>query len=107
MLSVVINDTNAREELVLDLDALVVQGARRMLAVALQAEAAAYIAAHTGELDERGHRLVVRNGHARAREILTGAGPVPVAVPRVADRRTDPATGAKRTFPKLMAEWYG
>ncbi len=106
MLSVVINDTNAREELVLDLDALVCEGARRMLAVALEAEVAAYIAAHTHELDERGHRLVVRNGHARAREVVTGAGPIPVAVPRVDDRRTDPATGTKARFKsQVLPPW--
>ena len=38
-----------------------------MLAAALEAEVAAYIAAHVGELDERGRRLVVRNGHATSR----------------------------------------
>ncbi len=106
MLSVVINDAIAREELVVDLDALVCEGARRMLAVALEAEVAAYIAAHTHELDERGHRLVVRNGHARAREVVTGAGPVPVAVPRVDDRRVDPATGAKQQFKsQVLPPW--
>jgi hypothetical protein len=36
----------------------------------LQAEVAAYIAAHAGELDEQGRRLVVRNGHAEPREAL-------------------------------------
>jgi hypothetical protein len=35
-----------------------------MLAAALEAEVAAYIAAHADQLDERGRRLVVRNGHA-------------------------------------------
>ena len=35
-----------------------------MLAVALEAEVEAYIAAHAELVDEHGHRLVVRNGHA-------------------------------------------
>ena len=43
-----------------------------MLAVALEEEVAAYVAAHAGELDERGHRLVRRNGHARKRVLITG-----------------------------------
>jgi transposase-like protein len=88
----------ARSELVVDLDELVREGARRMLAVALEEEVAAYIAAHAGELDEHGHRLVRRNGHARKRVLITGAGQVPVTAPRVDDRRIDPATGTKARF---------
>jgi putative transposase len=45
-----------------------------MLAVALEAEVQAYIAAHAELIDEHGHRLVVRNGHAPARAITTGVG---------------------------------
>ena len=69
-----------------------------MLAVALEEEVAAYVAAHAGELDERGHRLVRRNGHARKRVLITGAGQVPVTAPRVDDRRIDLATGTKARF---------
>jgi hypothetical protein len=64
MLSVVVDD-QARAELTLDLDELFREGARRMLAVALEAEVEAYIAGHAELVDEHGHRLVVRNGHAR------------------------------------------
>jgi putative transposase len=87
-----------RSELVVDLDELVREGARRMLAVALEEEVAAYVAAHAGELDKHGHRLVRRNGHARKRVLVTGAGQVPVTAPRVDDRRIDPATGTKARF---------
>jgi len=45
------------------LDEIVRGGARQMLAAALQAEVAAYIDAHVGEVDDAGHRLVVRNGY--------------------------------------------
>ena len=96
MLSVVGDE--GRSELVVDLDELVREGARRMLAVALEEEVAAYVAAHAGELDEHGHRLVRRNGHARKRVLITGAGQVPVTAPRVDDRRIDPATGTKARF---------
>jgi hypothetical protein len=41
---------------------------------------------------------VVRNGCHRPREILTSAGAVEVTVPRVNDKRTDPATGERRRF---------
>src|SRR5665647_340541 len=45
------------------LDELVRDGARAMLAAALQAEVAAYVEAHADQVDQDGHRLVVRNGH--------------------------------------------
>jgi putative transposase len=73
MLSVIADET-ARAELRLDLDELAREGARRMLAVALEAEVDAYLAAAAAERDEHGRRLVVRNGHARQREVLTAAG---------------------------------
>ena len=80
------------------IDEIVREGARRMLAAALEAEVAAYIAAHAGELDERGRRLVVRNGHAEPREVLTSAGAVPVRAPRVNDKRVDEASGERQRF---------
>jgi transposase-like protein len=80
------------------IDEIVREGARRMLAAALEAEVAAYIAAHVGEVDEQGRRLVVRNGHAVAREVLTSAGAVTVQAPRVNDKRIDEATGERRRF---------
>ncbi|ADU11447.1 hypothetical protein ML5_6001 [Micromonospora sp. L5] len=55
----------------------------------MEAEVAAYLAAHLAELDERGRRLVVRNGHARLPQVLTNAGAVEVVAPRVNDKRVD------------------
>jgi transposase-like protein len=80
------------------LDELVREGARRMLAAALEAEVDAYVSALVDEVDERGKRLVVRNGHAQPREIQTGAGPVEVIAPRVNDRRVDETTGERLRF---------
>ena len=99
-MSVVVDEGGAG--LAVDLDELVCEGARRMLAVALEEEVAAYIAAHTGELDEHGHRLVRRNGHARERVLTTGAGQLPVAAPRVDDRRVDPVTGTRARFRSVI-----
>jgi transposase-like protein len=105
MLSVV-TDEPARAELTMNLDELVRAGARRMLAVALEAEVDAYLAAHQHELDERGHRLVRRNGHAPARQLATAAGPVEVARPRVDDRRIDPITGQRQQFTSaILPRW--
>ena len=55
------------------IDDLVREGARRMLAQALQAEVDDYIARFAGERDENGRRLVVRNGSHQPREVLTSA----------------------------------
>src|SRR5688500_11908602 len=80
------------------IDVVVREGARRMLAEALQAEVDAYIARHVGERDDCGRRLVVRNGSHQPREVLTSAGAVEVVAPRVNDRRTDPGTGERCRF---------
>jgi transposase-like protein len=105
MLSVVV-DEQARAELTTDLDELFREGARRMLAAALEVEVDAYLAAHAELLDEHGHRLVVRNGHAPARTITTGVGQVAVVRPRVDDRRVDPATGERQQFHSvLLPRW--
>ena len=88
------------------IDEIVREGARRMLAEALQAEVDAYIAAFTGERDERGRRLVVRNGSHQPREVLTSAGAVQVVAPRVNDRRTDPDTGERCRFSSaILPPW--
>jgi putative transposase len=101
MLSVV-TDAQAHDELRLDLDAIVREGARRMLAAALEAEVDDYLAAHAAERDERGRRLVVRNGHAREREVTTVAGSIPVRAPRVDDRRTDLVSGERIRFRSVI-----
>jgi len=91
-----------QDELRLDLDAIVREGARRMLAAALEAEVDAYLATHAAERDAGGRRLVVRNGHARQREVTTAAGAVAVRAPRVDDRRVDPATGQRVRFRSVV-----
>jgi putative transposase len=64
------------------------QGARQLLAQAVQAEVGAWIDAHTHFVDEAGRRQVVRNGYHPERTILTGVGPIEVKQPRVHDRRS-------------------
>ena len=68
------------------LDELIREGARRMLQAAIDAEVDDFLAKHSGRRDEQGRRLVVRNGSLPEREILTGAGKLPVRQPRVRDR---------------------
>ncbi len=90
----------------MSLDELAREGARRMLAAALEAEIDAYIAAYAELTDERGHRLVRRNGHAPARQVATGTGQIEVTRPRVDDRRVDPDTGQRQQFQStILPRW--
>ena len=76
MLTVVADDDARAEEAAAGLDEIVREGACRMLAAAIEAEASGDVEALAGELDEAGHRLVVRNGHAEPRTITTVAGAI-------------------------------
>ena len=88
------------------IDEIVRDGARRMLAAALQAEVDDYIAQFSDQRDEAGRRLVVRNGSHRPREVMTAAGAVEVVAPRINDRRTDPDTGERRRFASaILPPW--
>jgi transposase-like protein len=88
------------------IDEIVREGARRMLAAALLAEADAYCAQFTAERDENGQRLVVRNGYAEPRQVMTSAGAVQVKAPRINDRRVDDATGERYRFSSaILPPW--
>ncbi|WP_406460239.1 IS256 family transposase [Streptomyces sp. NBC_00111] len=104
MLTVVSDDAATRGGSLID--EIVREGARRMLAAVLEAEVNQYIAELAAERDERGHRMVVRNGRHLARTVVTAAGPVEVAAPRVNGRRVDGATGERKRFSsKILAPW--
>jgi putative transposase len=77
----VVAEEETTAEMSSGLDELVREGARRMLAVALEAEVDAYVSGFVDEVEEDGRRLVVRNAHAEPRKIVTGAGPVEVVAP--------------------------
>src|SRR6202022_2532428 len=87
MLSIVASEQAEQDALKLDLDALVREGARRMLLTALKAEVDEYVSQHAGMRDEAGHALVVRNGVNEPRTVTTTAGELEVQAPRVNDRR--------------------
>jgi len=105
MLSV-INGEEVRAEMPVSLDELCRQGAQQMLAAAMEAEVADYVAGLASEVDADGHRLVRRNGRHEPRTITTTAGAVDIHQPRVDDRRVDPETGEKRRFRSgLIPPW--
>jgi putative transposase len=102
----VVTDAPAREDSPSMLDEIARQGARRILAAALDAEIDAYIEAHADERDEQGRRLVVRNARAEPRSITTGAGPIEIEAPRVNDRRVDEKSGERVRFGRsIVRPW--
>ena len=86
------------------LTALAREGARRILAEALAAEADAFVAAFAEARLEDGRRRVVRHGAGPERVIQTGVGPVPVRRPKVRDR--DPGAGEPARFASaILPRW--
>jgi transposase-like protein len=71
------------------LDELAREGARRMIAEALELEVEEYTQRLRHLRDENGHALVVRNGKAEPRTVSLGVGPIELQAPRVDDRRPD------------------
>jgi putative transposase len=100
--------TDDRKNFASDLDEIAREGARRMLAQALEAEVADYIARNQ-ERDEHGRAQVVRNGKARPRKVTLGSGTIEVRAPRIDDRR-DAENGTRGRFrsqilPPYMRRW--
>jgi putative transposase len=88
------------------LDDLAREGARRMIATALEVEVQEYVGSFVGEVDEDGKRLVVRNGHARERKVTVGSGTLAVRAPRVNDKRVDEETGERKRFSSRILPAY-
>lgn len=82
-----VEENQAKRICEVELEALLRQGARRMLEQAIDWEVHAYVSGAGDALDENGRHQVVRNGYHQEREIQTGIGPLPVKVPRVKDKR--------------------
>ena len=61
-------------------------GARTLLAQAVEAEVADFLDKHTQLKTADDHQRVVRHGHLPEREVMTGIGAVGVRQPRVRDR---------------------
>lgn len=61
-------------------------GARALLAQAVEAELSALLGGHADKLTDDGRQRLVRHGHLPERDIMTGIGPVAVRCPRVRDR---------------------
>ena len=91
-------DTHERSPL----DEILHEGAMKMLIETIENEVETYLQAHRHAIDEQGHRLVVRNGHARERTVVTPVGTLKVRAPRVDDRRTDERGQRMRFTSKIL-----
>lgn len=77
------------------------EGARTLLAQAIEAEVADFLARHASLKNQDGLQRIVRHGHLPEREVMTGIGPVGVRQPRVRDRQA-PHTERVRFRPSIL-----
>lgn len=75
-------------ETTINLDDIARQGAKRMLIQALEQEVEEFIEGNKNEVDENGHRLVVRHGKGKTRNVTLSSGAVDIEAPRVKDKRS-------------------
>lgn len=68
------------------LSELLRQGARQIIAQAVEAELNEFLNDYRGLRDEQGRQAVVRNGYLPERSVTTGLGEVAIQVPKVRDR---------------------
>jgi putative transposase len=81
-------------------------GARALLAQAVEAEVADFLGTHAELKTADGHRRVVRHGHLPEREVMTGIGPVAVRQPRVRDREAGAEDPARIRFSPAILPPY-
>ncbi len=63
------------------------EGARDLIAKAVEAEMASFLAQYDDQRLEDGRKAVVRNGYLPKRSVQTGIGDVDIKIPKVRDRR--------------------
>ena len=82
------------------------EGARRLLAQAVEAEAEVFLAAMAEERLADGRARVVRHGHGPERMIQTGIGPVPVKRAKLRDRGPEASDQDRITFTSaIVPKW--
>ncbi len=81
-------------------------GARALLAQAVEAEVAEFLGKHSDQKTEDGRRRIVRHGHLPEREVLTGIGPVAVRQPRVRDRGAEAGDAERIRFTPAILPPY-
>ena len=83
------------------LEQILREGARRLLQAAIESEVAEYVERCRHLKNDKGRRMVVKNGKARERTIVTGIGPISVRQQRVNDKR-EGSSFASTILPRYM-----
>jgi hypothetical protein len=81
-------------------------GARALLAQAVEAEVADFLGRYSDLKTRQGHRRIVRHGHLPEREVMTGISPVAVRQPRVRDREASAADPGRIRFTPAILPPY-
>lgn len=84
--------------------AILRQGARKLLAQALETEIDLFIRHYSELKDENCRQRIVRNGYHRERQIQSGIGSVSVKAPRIRDRAAD--SNSRITFTSAILPPY-
>jgi putative transposase len=84
------------------LSELLRQGARQIIAQAVEAELSEFLGQYRGLKDERGRQAVVRNGYLPERTITTGVGEVAIQVPKVRDRTSSGIKFTSQLLPPYL-----
>ena len=77
-------------------------GAQQLIATAVEAEFAGYLAQFADLRTETGHAAVVRNGHHPESPFRTGIGPVSVRIPKVRSKDGQPVTFRSALVPPYV-----
>jgi len=91
-----------KEEVKSLLEEIIREGARKLLQAAIEHEVNEYISSFSDTTDEKGRRMVVKNGFLPERSILTGIGPLSVKQPRVRDKREDKEVFTSSILPRYL-----
>jgi putative transposase len=92
----------ASPEVIDPLTELLRNGARKLIAEAVQAELTEALQQYVDQKTEDGRQRVVRNGYQPEREILTGVGKVSVKVPKIRSREGDPVSFQSSMVPPYI-----
>jgi len=80
-------------------------GAKKLLAEALEAEIAGFLSQYADFKDDQGRMRVTRNGYLPEREIQTGIGPVPAKAPRIRDHQPEDESGRIRFSSSIVPSY--
>lgn len=81
---------------------LLQQGARQLIAQAIEAELDDFVSHYADRKTQDGHAAVVRNGYLPSRELQTSLGPVAVKVPKVRSKDDKPVTFRSALVPPYV-----